>query len=92
MRFRGSGRGLTADGSAGIVRAVANTDARLLFWGPPGCGAERVGVDRRDYPGYRDGRDNRQCRLHYSHYPTLSEAMMEAVENAGEKAIHALNR
>ena len=35
MRFRGSGRGLTADGSAGIVRAVANTDARLFFGGPP---------------------------------------------------------
>jgi dihydrolipoamide dehydrogenase len=90
MPFNASGRALTTGETDGFVRVVASEDGFLL-------GARIVGPEASELiaepalaveMGAR--LDDVASTIHT--HPTLSEAVMEAAENAMGQAIHTLNR
>ncbi|WP_436348211.1 dihydrolipoyl dehydrogenase [Natronorubrum sp. FCH18a] len=89
--LRASGRALSMDESEGFVRLVADAETEFLLGGQivaPEASeliaevglAIEMGATLEDLAG----------TVHA--HPTLSEAVMEAAENAQEQAIHTLNR
>jgi dihydrolipoamide dehydrogenase len=90
MPFNASGRALTTGETEGFVRVVASADGFLL-------GAQIVGPDASELIAEPTLAIEMGARLEdvaatvHTH-PTLSEAVMEAVENALGQAIHTLNR
>jgi dihydrolipoamide dehydrogenase len=90
MPFNANGRALTTGETDGFVRVVASEDGFLL-------GARIVGPEASELiaepalaveMGAR--LDDVASTIHT--HPTLSEAVMEAAENAMGQAIHTLNR
>ncbi|MFD1633194.1 dihydrolipoyl dehydrogenase [Haloplanus ruber] len=90
MPFNASGRALTTGETEGFVRVVASADGFLL-------GAQIVGPEASELIAEPTLAIEMGARLEdvaatvHTH-PTLSEATMEAVENALGQAIHTLNR
>ncbi len=90
MPFRASGRALTTGESAGFVRVVgAEGDGALL-------GAQIVGPEASELIGELAFAIRQRATLHdvaetIHVHPTLSEAVMEAAENALGQAIHTTN-
>ncbi|WP_251341869.1 dihydrolipoyl dehydrogenase [Haloplanus halophilus] len=90
MPFNASGRALTTGETEGFVRVVASEDGFLL-------GAQIVGPEASELIAEPTLAIEMGARLEdvastiHTH-PTLSEATMEAVENALGQAIHTLNR
>jgi dihydrolipoamide dehydrogenase len=90
MPFNASGRALTVGETDGFVRVVASADGFLL-------GAQIVGPEASELIAEPTLAVEMGARLEdvastiHTH-PTLSEAVMEAVENALGQAIHTLNR
>jgi dihydrolipoamide dehydrogenase len=90
MPFSASGRALTTGETEGFVEVVASEDGTLL-------GARIVGNEASELIAEPALAIEMGARLTdvastiHTH-PTLSEAVMEAAENAMEQAIHTLNR
>ncbi|WP_435067914.1 dihydrolipoyl dehydrogenase [Haloplanus sp. C73] len=90
MPFNASGRALTAGETDGFVRIVASADGFLL-------GAQIVGPEASELVaeptlGIEMGATLEDVAATIHTHPTLSEAVMEAAENALGQAIHTLNR
>ena len=90
MPFNASGRALTTGDTEGFVRVVASADGFLL-------GAQIVGPEASELIaeptlGIEMGATLSDVAATIHTHPTLSEAMMEATENALDQAIHTLNR
>ena len=91
MPFRASGRALTTGESDGFVRVVgAGSDGSLL-------GARIVGPEASELIAELAFAIRQRATLHdiaetIHVHPTLSEAVMEAAENALGQAIHTTNR
>ncbi|WP_290812642.1 NAD(P)/FAD-dependent oxidoreductase [Halovivax sp.] len=89
--FQASGRALTTGHSDGFVKVVAAADGEFLL------GASVVGPEASELIGELGLAVELAARLEdvagtvHAH-PTLSEAVMEAAENALGRAIHTLNR
>ncbi|UHQ95230.1 dihydrolipoyl dehydrogenase [Haloterrigena alkaliphila] len=89
--FDASGRALTLSETEGFVRVVAEEDAGRLL------GAQIVGPDASELIGelglaVETGLTLENVAGTVHMHPTLSEAVMEACENALDQAIHTLNR
>jgi dihydrolipoamide dehydrogenase len=90
MPFNASGRALTTGETDGFARVVASEDGFLL-------GAQIVGPEASELiaePGLAIelGAKLEDVASTIHTHPTLSEAVMEATENALGQAIHTLNR
>ena len=90
MPLRGSGRAMTLDDTDGFVRLVADADGRIL-------GCQVVGPHASELLGevtlaIQTGATLADLATTIHTHPTLSEAVMEAAENARGQAIHTLNR
>jgi len=90
MPFNASGRALTVGETDGFVRVVASADGFLL-------GAQIVGPEASELIAeptlaIEMGATLEDVAATIHTHPTLSEAVMEAVENALGQAIHTLNR
>jgi len=91
MPFRASGRALTTGETEGFVRVVgAESDGALL-------GAQIVGPEASELIAEPAFAIRQRATLHdiaetIHVHPTLSEAVMEAAENALGQAIHTTNR
>ncbi|MFB6270173.1 MAG: FAD-dependent oxidoreductase, partial [Halobacterium sp.] len=91
MPFRASGRSLTTDNDDGFVRVVADADAEFVL------GAQIVGPEASELVAevtlaIELGATLEDVARTVHAHPTLSEAVMEAAENARGQAIHTLNR
>ena len=89
--FDASGRALTLAETDGFVRVVAGADGGRLL------GAQIVGPEASELIGelglaVEVGLSLEDVAETVHMHPTLSEAVMEACENALEQAIHTLNR
>lgn len=88
--FQASGRALTANEAEGFVRIVADSDTEFVV------GAQIVGPEASELIAEVAGMIEMGAKLEdigstiHTH-PTLSEAVMEAAENAMEQAIHTMN-
>jgi dihydrolipoamide dehydrogenase len=90
MPFNASGRALTTGDTDGFVRVVASEDGFLL-------GAQIVGPEASELIAeptlaIEMGATLEDVAATVHTHPTLSEAVLEAVENARGQAIHTLNR
>jgi len=91
MPFNASGRALTAAEPEGFVRIVADADSEFVL------GAQIVGAEASELIAEPTLAIEMSATLSelgevvHTH-PTLSEAVMEATENARGRAIHTLNR
>ncbi|MFB6101192.1 MAG: dihydrolipoyl dehydrogenase [Haloplanus sp.] len=90
MPFNASGRALTTGETDGFVRVIASADGFLL-------GALIVGPDASELVAeptlaIEMGATLEDVAATIHTHPTLSEAVMEAAENALGQAIHTLNR
>jgi dihydrolipoamide dehydrogenase len=90
MPFNASGRALTTGETEGFVRVVASADGFLL-------GAQIVGPEASELIAeptlaIEMGATLEDVASTVHTHPTLSEAVMEAAENALGQAIHTLNR
>jgi len=90
MPFNASGRALTVGETAGFVRIVASADGFVL-------GAQIVGPEASELIAeptlaIEMGATLEDVAATIHTHPTLSEAVMEAAENALGQAIHTLNR
>jgi len=90
MPFNASGRALTTGETEGFVRVVASADGFLL-------GAQIVGPEASELIAeptlaIEMGATLEDVAATIHTHPTLSEAVMEAAENALGQAIHTLNR
>jgi len=90
MPFDASGRAMTLDDTDGFVRLVASSDGGALL------GAQIVGPEASELIAeftfaikHRASLADIAETIHV--HPTLSEAVMEAAENAMEQAIHTMN-
>ncbi|OYR54465.1 dihydrolipoyl dehydrogenase [Halorubrum halodurans] len=91
MPFRASGRALTTGHSDGFVRIVADADEGFVL------GAQIVGPEASELIAevglaIELGATLEDVAATVHTHPTLSEAVMEAAENAQGQAIHTLNR
>jgi len=89
--FTANGRALTADETAGFVRVIADADSEFLL------GGVIVGPEASEMIGeiglaIEMGATLTDIGRTIHTHPTLSEAIMEAAENAHSKAIHTINR
>jgi dihydrolipoamide dehydrogenase len=91
MPFNASGRAMTMGNPVGFVRLVAIEESGVLV------GAQIVGPDASELVAelcfaIEQGTilDAIAETIHI--HPTLTEAVMEAAENAAEKAIHTSNK
>ncbi|MFB6131199.1 MAG: dihydrolipoyl dehydrogenase [Salinigranum sp.] len=89
--FRASGRALTTNHAEGFVRVVADGDEGFLL------GAQIVGPEASELIAevtlaVELGATLEDVSSTIHTHPTLSEAVMEATENALGQAIHTLNR
>ena len=91
MPLRANGRALTMDATEGFVRVVAEADAEFVL------GAQIVAPEASELIAEVGVAIEMGARLEdlagtvHTH-PTLSEAVLEAAENARGEAIHTLNR
>ncbi|SEA20297.1 dihydrolipoamide dehydrogenase [Haloplanus vescus] len=90
MPLRSSGRALTTGDTEGFVRVVASADGFLI-------GAQIVAPEASELIaeptlGIEMGATLEDVAATIHTHPTLSEAVMEAAENALGQAIHTLNR
>jgi len=90
MPFNASGRALTVGETEGFVRVVASADGFVL-------GAQIVGPEASELIAeptlaIEMGATLEDVAATIHTHPTLSEAVMEAAENALGQAIHTLNR
>ncbi|MFB6236109.1 MAG: dihydrolipoyl dehydrogenase [Halopenitus sp.] len=91
MPFNASGRALTTGHTDGFVRIVADADAGFIL------GAQIVGPEASELIAevglaIEMGATVEDVGSTIHTHPTLSEAVMEAAENAQDQAIHTLNR
>ncbi|WP_232701980.1 dihydrolipoyl dehydrogenase [Halobacterium wangiae] len=91
MPFRASGRSLTTGNDEGFVRLVADGDDEFVL------GAQIVGPEASELVAevtlaIELGATLEDIARTIHTHPTLSEAVMEAAENARGQAIHTLNR
>ncbi|GAA0519011.1 dihydrolipoamide dehydrogenase [Halorubrum aquaticum] len=91
MPFRASGRALTTGHTDGFVRIVADADEGFVL------GAQIVGPEASELIAevglaIELGATLEDVAATVHTHPTLSEAVMEAAENAQGQAIHTLNR
>jgi dihydrolipoamide dehydrogenase len=91
MPMRASGRALTLGESDGFVRVVADDDAGFIL------GAQIVAPEASELIAelglaVEMGATLEDVAATIHTHPTLGEAVMEAVENARDRAIHTLNR
>jgi len=91
MPFRANGRSLTTGNDDGFVRLVADGDDEFVL------GAQIVGPDASELVAevtlaIELGATLEDVARTIHTHPTLSEAVMEAAENARGRAIHTLNR
>ncbi len=91
MPMRASGRALTLEETDGFVRVVADEPSGFLL------GAQVVAPEASELIGelglaIEMGATLEDVGATIHTHPTLSEAVMEAAENATGKAIHTLNR
>ncbi|EMA48305.1 dihydrolipoamide dehydrogenase [Halococcus morrhuae DSM 1307] len=91
MPMRASGRALTLGESDGFVRVVADDDAGFVL------GAQIVAPEASELIAelglaVEMGATLEDVAATIHTHPTLGEAVMEAVENARDRAIHTLNR
>jgi dihydrolipoamide dehydrogenase len=91
MPFRANGRSLTTGNDEGFVRLVAAGDEAFLL------GAQIVGPEASELVAevtlaIELGATLEDVARTIHTHPTLSEAVMEAAENARGQAIHTLNR
>lgn len=89
--FRASGRALTTGDTNGFVRIVADEESGTIL------GAQIVGSDASELVAevalaIEVGATLEDIATTVHTHPTLSEAVMEAAENAQGHAIHSLNR
>ncbi|ELZ29376.1 dihydrolipoamide dehydrogenase [Halogeometricum pallidum JCM 14848] len=89
--FRASGRALTTGDTTGFVRVVADGERGTIL------GAQIVGADASELVAevalaIDVGATLEDIATTVHTHPTLSEAVMEAAENAQGHAIHTLNR
>ena len=91
MPFRASGRALTTGHADGFVRIVADAETEFVL------GGQIVGPDASELIAevtlaieMGATLDDLAATIHA--HPTLTEAVMEAAENATDRAIHTLNR
>ena len=91
MPFRASGRAMTTGHTDGFVRIVADADEGFVL------GAQIVGPEASELIAevglaIELGATLEDVAATVHTHPTLSEAVMEAAENARGRAIHTLNR
>lgn len=91
MPMRASGRALTLEETEGFVRVIADEPSGFLL------GAQVVAPEASELIGelglaIEMGATLEDVGATIHTHPTLSEAVMEAAENATDKAIHTLNR
>lgn len=91
MPFRASGRAMTTGHTDGFVRIVADADEGFVL------GAQIVGPEASELIAevglaIELGATLEDVAATVHTHPTLSEAVMEAAENARGQAIHTLNR
>jgi dihydrolipoamide dehydrogenase len=91
MPMRASGRALTLGENDGFVRVVADDDAGFIL------GAQIVAPEASELItelglAVEMGATLEDVAATIHTHPTLGEAVMEAVENARDRAIHTLNR
>lgn len=91
MPLRASGRALTMDESEGLVRIVADEETGFVL------GGQIVAPEASELIGeialaIEMGATVEDIASTIHTHPALSEAVMEAAENAQEQAIHTLNR
>jgi dihydrolipoamide dehydrogenase len=89
--FRASGRALTADETDGSVKIVADEESGFVLGGQI-VGPEASELIAEIGLAIEMGATVEDIGSTVHTHPTLSESVMEAAENALEKAIHTLNR
>ena len=91
MPFNASGRALTANRAEGFVRVVADAETGFVLGGQI-VGPEASELIAEVALAVEMGATLEDVGSTVHAHPTLSEAVMEAAENARGRAIHTLNR
>jgi len=91
MPFRASGRALTTGESEGLVKLVADGESGFVLGGKI-VGPEASELIAEVTLAVEMGATLEDVAATIHTHPTLAEAVMEAAENARERAIHTLNR
>ena len=91
MPMRASGRALTLDETDGFVRIVADDPSGFVL-GAQAVAPEASEIIAELALAVEMGATLEDIGATIHTHPTLGEAVMEAAENAREKAIHTLNR
>jgi dihydrolipoamide dehydrogenase len=89
--FRASGRALTADETDGFVKIVADEESGFVLGGQI-VGPEASELIAEIGLAIEMGATVEDIGSTVHTHPTLSESVMEAAENALDRAIHTLNR
>jgi dihydrolipoamide dehydrogenase len=91
MPMQASGRALTLDETDGFVRIVADDPSGFVL-GARAVAPEASEIIAELALAVEMGATLEDVGATIHTHPTLGEAVMEAAENAREKAIHTLNR